>query len=165
MTRHMNPRLLRIFTERREKRGKGSIYWFDRKWTLENVPARFVLYRALIRFYCAYEVANQTLLLSELACLFSDFGIVLSEIFRISAHELFPVPVVSCQVQHSAIVMHTPWMALEGNHDFMPMEQKSKGLVSIIKIPAGEGFCVPWVIRGGNHHKAVYQRRRLIAIL
>lgn len=46
---------------------EGTIYWFDQEWTLENVPARFVLYRALLRFYCAYEVANQTLPLSELA--------------------------------------------------------------------------------------------------
>ena len=46
---------------------EGTIYRFDQEWTLENVPAGFVLYRALLRFYCAYEVANQTLPLSELA--------------------------------------------------------------------------------------------------
>ncbi len=46
---------------------EGIIYWFDQEWTLENVPAGFVLYRALLRFYCSYEEANQTLPLSELA--------------------------------------------------------------------------------------------------
>lgn len=43
-----------------------NIYWFDQEWTLENVPAGFVLYRALLRFYCAYEVANQVLPLTEI---------------------------------------------------------------------------------------------------
>lgn len=46
---------------------EGIIYWFDQEWTLENVPAGFVLYRALLRFYCSYEEANQTLPLSALA--------------------------------------------------------------------------------------------------
>ncbi len=43
------------------------IYWFDQEWTLENVPANFVLYRALLRFYCSFEEANKVLPLSDLA--------------------------------------------------------------------------------------------------
>ncbi|MBQ0027011.1 MAG: class I SAM-dependent methyltransferase [Lachnospiraceae bacterium] len=27
------------------------VVWFDQEWVLENVPARFVMYRALVRFY------------------------------------------------------------------------------------------------------------------
>lgn len=43
------------------------IYWFDQEWTLENVPADFVLYRAILRFYCSFEEANKALPLTELA--------------------------------------------------------------------------------------------------
>ncbi len=45
----------------------GEIVWFDQEWKLENVPAKFVLYRAMVEFYCAFEEANKGLSLGHLA--------------------------------------------------------------------------------------------------
>ena len=40
---------------------EDGIYWFDQEWTLENVPARYVLYRALTQFYSSWKRANDIL--------------------------------------------------------------------------------------------------------
>lgn len=45
----------------------GGIYWFDQEWKLEHIPAGFVLYRAILQFYCSYEDANRALPLTEIA--------------------------------------------------------------------------------------------------
>ena len=44
----------------------GEICWFDQEWTLENVPARFVFYRALLRFYNSYEEVNRVISISTM---------------------------------------------------------------------------------------------------
>lgn len=44
-----------------------QILWFDQEWRLENVPAKFILYRAIVQFYCSYEEVNQILPLTILA--------------------------------------------------------------------------------------------------
>ncbi|MBR6665224.1 MAG: class I SAM-dependent methyltransferase [Lachnospiraceae bacterium] len=44
----------------------GEICWFDQEWTLENVPARFVFYRALLRFYNSYEEVNRVISISAM---------------------------------------------------------------------------------------------------
>ena len=49
-----------------------EIYWFDQEWKLEHVPAGFVLYRAILQFYCSYEEANQALPLTKIA---REFGL------------------------------------------------------------------------------------------
>lgn len=33
----------------------GEICWFDQEWILEAVPARFILFRAIIQFYTSYR--------------------------------------------------------------------------------------------------------------
>ena len=45
----------------------NHILWFDQEWKLENVPAKFILYRAIVQFYCSYEEVNQILPLTILA--------------------------------------------------------------------------------------------------
>lgn len=66
---------------------EDEIYWFDQEWKLENIPAGFVLYRAVLQFYCSYEEANKTLSLVELAktlglaMLWKDFN-QLDELFN-----------------------------------------------------------------------------------
>ena len=44
-----------------------QLYWFDQEWTLENVPAKFVLYRAFVEFYSAYSEMDQYIPLAALA--------------------------------------------------------------------------------------------------
>lgn len=46
---------------------EDKVYWFDQEWVLENIPAKFIIYRALVQFYISYEEAADVLLLSELA--------------------------------------------------------------------------------------------------
>lgn len=66
---------------------EDEIYWFDQEWKLENIPAGFVLYRAVLQFYCSYEEANKTISLVELAkalglaMLWKDFN-QLDELFN-----------------------------------------------------------------------------------
>ncbi len=44
-----------------------KIIWFDQEWTLENVPAKFVMYRLLVQFYSSYEFVNKVLPISVVA--------------------------------------------------------------------------------------------------
>lgn len=45
---------------------KNGIYWFDQEWTLENVPAKYVLYRAVTQFYSSWKQANDILPIREI---------------------------------------------------------------------------------------------------
>lgn len=44
-----------------------KITWFDQEWVLENVPAKFVLFRAINQFYQSYEEAAEVLPMSVVA--------------------------------------------------------------------------------------------------
>lgn len=44
----------------------GQVTWFDQEWALDNVPARYILYRALHETYCAFEDIESTLPLGEI---------------------------------------------------------------------------------------------------
>lgn len=44
-----------------------ELYWFDQEWILENVPAKYVLYRAITQFYASYPELLSTLSLREIA--------------------------------------------------------------------------------------------------
>lgn len=96
--------------------------------------------------------------------LWNDFRIVLAEKRMVRAQEFLTVAIVICQVQHAAVVMHTPWVALGGDDDFAAMEKKNKGLPGVIKIPAGQVFGVPEIVRGSNHHKTVYKGGASVAV-
>lgn len=39
----------------------GNIKWFDQEWTLENVPAGYIMYRLLVEFYLSYPELNDIL--------------------------------------------------------------------------------------------------------
>lgn len=45
---------------------EDKFYWFDQEWTLENVPAKYVLYRAVTQFYSSWKQANDILPIKEL---------------------------------------------------------------------------------------------------
>lgn len=45
---------------------ENGVYWFDQEWTLENVPAKYVLYRAVIQFYSSWKHANDILPIREI---------------------------------------------------------------------------------------------------
>lgn len=45
---------------------EGKFHWFDQEWTLENVPAKYVLYRAITQFYSSWKCANDILPIREL---------------------------------------------------------------------------------------------------
>jgi len=45
----------------------GQRYWFDQEWILENVPVKFVFYRAIISFYSDYQKMNEVIPLTEIA--------------------------------------------------------------------------------------------------
>ncbi len=44
-----------------------DIYWFDQEWKLEHIPAKYILYRAILEFYCSHEKAGEVVTLTELA--------------------------------------------------------------------------------------------------
>lgn len=47
---------------------KGQeIYWFDQEWILENVPAKYVLYYAMQRFYQSYPWVENVVSINSLA--------------------------------------------------------------------------------------------------
>jgi len=46
---------------------EGKITWFDQEWVLENVPAKFVLFRAINQFYQSYEEVAEILPMSVVA--------------------------------------------------------------------------------------------------
>lgn len=45
----------------------GKTVWFDQEWVLENVPAKFVLFRAINQFYQSFEEAADVLPMSVVA--------------------------------------------------------------------------------------------------
>lgn len=45
----------------------GQMYWFDQEWVLENTPAKFVLFNALVEFYESFLEMNSMLPLSDIA--------------------------------------------------------------------------------------------------
>lgn len=65
----------------------GRIWWFDQEWKLEHIPAKFILYRAILQFYCSYEESSKALPLKEIAyrmgvaMLWKEFG-QLDELFN-----------------------------------------------------------------------------------
>lgn len=44
-----------------------DFYWFDQEWTLENVPAIFIIYRAIIETYSSYPEMEHYIPIVELA--------------------------------------------------------------------------------------------------
>ena len=44
-----------------------KLHWFDQEWILENVPAKYVLYRALMTFYSSYPKCSSLLPIKTLA--------------------------------------------------------------------------------------------------
>ena len=47
-----------------------GLLWFDQEWVLENVPAGFVMYRALKELYASYPEIGNTIKLSQAAARF-----------------------------------------------------------------------------------------------
>ena len=48
-----------------------KLYWFDQEWTLENIPAKFVLYRAISQFYKSFPYVKKCISLEEIAMHYS----------------------------------------------------------------------------------------------
>lgn len=46
---------------------RGQRYWFDQEWILENVPVKFIFYRAIVSFYSDYPKVNEIIPVTELA--------------------------------------------------------------------------------------------------
>lgn len=44
-----------------------EMFWFDQEWILENVPAKFVFYRAIKEFYNAYPQSGKVLTVQKIA--------------------------------------------------------------------------------------------------
>ena len=44
----------------------NQFYWFDQEWVLENVPAKYPMYRAITELYNSYPSLNDILSLSEI---------------------------------------------------------------------------------------------------
>lgn len=44
-----------------------SLQWFDQEWILENIPAKYILYRAIMTFYSSYPKCNTILPLETIA--------------------------------------------------------------------------------------------------
>lgn len=45
---------------------EDGIYWFDQEWTLENVPAKYVLYRAVTQFYSSWKRIHEIMPVREI---------------------------------------------------------------------------------------------------
>ena len=45
----------------------NELHWFDQEWTLENVPARHILYRGLKEVYASFPEISSTLSLRTVA--------------------------------------------------------------------------------------------------
>ncbi|MCI9318615.1 MAG: class I SAM-dependent methyltransferase [Lachnospiraceae bacterium] len=62
---------------------EDGIYWFDQEWILENVPAKYVMYRALVQFYSTWKQAASNLLSAQelilrynLSSCWNDFNVL-----------------------------------------------------------------------------------------
>lgn len=45
----------------------GQMYWFDQEWILENVPAKYVMFNAIIEFYGSFPELEEVLPIEEIA--------------------------------------------------------------------------------------------------
>lgn len=52
-----------------------TIYWFDQEWILENVPAKYMMYRLLKEFYNSYPFANDLIPLQKVAAQYDLVGV------------------------------------------------------------------------------------------
>lgn len=41
-------------------------YWFDQEWNLENVPAKYPMYRAILEFYNSYNYVDNIIAFEEI---------------------------------------------------------------------------------------------------
>lgn len=46
---------------------ENNFCWFDQEWTLENVPANFIVYRAIVQTYSSFPEIEKTIPVVELA--------------------------------------------------------------------------------------------------
>lgn len=46
---------------------EGEFWWFDQEWLLENIPAKFVMYRAIIQMYYSFPELEEFVSLLEIA--------------------------------------------------------------------------------------------------
>lgn len=46
---------------------RGEFYWFDQEWTIENIPAKYILFHAMTEFYASHLDCDCILPLPELA--------------------------------------------------------------------------------------------------
>lgn len=53
----------------------GEIMWFDQEWILENVPAKFVLYRALISVYSSFPEIQKNIPIEEIVKKYNFFDV------------------------------------------------------------------------------------------
>lgn len=44
-----------------------QMYWFDQEWTLQNIPAKYVMFNAIVEFYLSYTEAGGILPLDDMA--------------------------------------------------------------------------------------------------
>lgn len=44
----------------------NEYYWFDQEWNLENVPAKYPMYRAILEFYNSYNYADNVIAFEEI---------------------------------------------------------------------------------------------------
>ncbi len=40
---------------------QGDLYWFDQEWILESIPAKYILYTAIVEFYQSFPQCEQVL--------------------------------------------------------------------------------------------------------
>lgn len=59
---------------------QGDLYWFDQEWILESIPAKYILYTAIVEFYQSFPQCEQVLSIKEIAkkyeieSLWDEFG-------------------------------------------------------------------------------------------
>lgn len=46
---------------------QGDLYWFDQEWILESIPAKYILYTAIVEFYQSFPQCEQVLSIKEIA--------------------------------------------------------------------------------------------------
>lgn len=46
---------------------EGGVYWFDQEWALENVPAKYIMFKALLEFYTAFSEMDHVFSMNQAA--------------------------------------------------------------------------------------------------
>ena len=84
---------------------KERFHWFDQEWMLENVPAKFVFYRALAEVYKSYPDIDKELSFAEVAEVYG-ISTILKELKQLE--ELFGMSILDADAYQEKMAFGNP---------------------------------------------------------